>query len=212
MQWAANCVRDGFTKNMTCVEGEWVHIADIIAVLKSARFEYKRVSKQALRDGSLTHKLIHRHFLGKKVNLWVFNMAVTNAFTAFLKFCDDYHPAPLVCEETIYGEFWAGTCDFIGTLLYDTFNSPSYLLDWKTSSGLYGNEARIQTAAYRSAIKPQDVVLYHGAVRLDKKTAEYEFKDYSKTYNQDLKIFNLMVQLFYESRPRIAKKAGYKWT
>ena len=208
MQWAANCVRDGFTKNMTCVEGEWVHIADIIAVLESARFEYKRVSKQALRDGSLTHKLIHRHFLGKKVNLWVFNMAVTNAFTAFLKFEEDYKPSWFSLESKVYGDYWAGTEDFFG----DLSEKPDIgtVADWKTSSGLYGLDARIQTAAYRST--HGDACGRNCAVRLDKETAEYEFKDYSKTYKQDLKIFNLMVQLFYESRPRIAKKAGYKWT
>lgn len=199
MQWAANCTYE-YIKNNKC---------DI----EKSRFEYKRQSKKALRDGSLVHRLIEENLKGHNPR-FTYNKEVENAYSAFFKFKENYKLKLFALEKIVHGDYWAGTRDFIGFIGKDL-----WVLDWKTSSGMYGDDARIQLAAYRSESKikvtgiPQAQYLVptkHGVVRFDKKTGEYEFKDYSKYYYIDLKKFKLMVELFYLRHPRLAKKAGWE--
>ena len=79
---------------------------------------------------------------------------------------------------------------------------------------------RYQVAAYRNA--QQDSIIKRfgtekfwehgeyiegcGVLRLDKETGLPEWKDTSKTYEQDLKVFNSMVQLYYDRHPIILKR------
>ena len=105
---------------------------------------------------------------------------------------------------------WAGTLDF-----YGYFNGKLYVIDWKSSKpknkktgkGVY-KETHYQVAAYRSAtsIKLNKHIDGCGVLRLDKETGMPDWNDTSKTYEQDLKVFNDMVTLYFDRHERIAKK------
>jgi hypothetical protein len=119
----------------------------------------------------------------------------------------------------VYGNGWAGTLDFVGYL-----NGKLYVIDFKTNKGKVYKEAHYQVAAYRSCVVLVEQDRYTdgsyarseteirpegcGVLRLDKETGMPEWKDTSKTYLQDLEVFNNMVTLYFSKHPRIAKGAG----
>jgi ATP-dependent exoDNAse (exonuclease V) beta subunit len=152
-----------------------------------------------------------------------------NAFNAFIAWEETHNLKPIALEHTVYGNGWAGTLDF-----YGYFNGQLYVVDWKSSKAHYP-EMRYQVAAYRAAqngnISRETVLKYgkddgdkfainsddyrkhfkpiqgSGILRLDKETGLPDWKDHSKTYEQDLNIFNRMVDLYFERHPIIRKRA-----
>jgi len=130
-------------------------------------------------------------------------MKAFNAFNAWQK---EHDIKPIVLEQTVYSESgcWAGTCDFLGY-----FDGKLYVIDWKSSKAFYP-EMRYQVAAYRSAVGDTQLdIVGCGVLRLDKTDGTPEWKDTSKSYEKDLRIFNRMVDLYFERHPQIAKKAGW---
>lgn len=104
----------------------------------------------------------------------------------------------------------------------------------KTGKGIYP-ESRYQVAAYRSAMENNETVRIvkeygdrkengrmimdvqeiqkHlkpiegcGVLRLDKETGMPNWNDTSKTYEKDLRVFNAMVNLYFERHPIVAKR------
>jgi len=156
---------------------------------------------------------------------------VQNAFDAFQNWEKDHNLKPIELEKTVYGDRWAGTLDF-----YGYFDDKLYVIDWKTSKpknkktgkGIYP-EMRYQVAAYRSARtylpteKPKDFDEHAakeakrlsnpiegcGVLRLDKTTGICDWCDTSKTYEQDLRVFNRMVDLYFERHPIVAKRFAH---
>ncbi len=104
----------------------------------------------------------------------------------------------------MYGKNWAGTMDF-----YGYFNDKLYVIDWKSSKprnkktgkGIYP-ESRYQVAAYRST---QEDVSGCGVLRLDKETGMPDWNDTSKSYEEDLAVFQAMVDLYFIKHPRVRK-------
>ncbi len=202
--------------------------------LDKARFAYKDVSQEALDIGSEVHNAIERHLnwllTGGMVELQatakhaelVGNLSgqAANAFGAFLQWKDEHDLKPKKLEQTVYGNGWGGTLDFVGY-----YDDKLYVIDWKSSKAHYP-EMRYQVAAYRNAREKElafiagnkvgkmprfddfPLIKGCGVLRLDKETGLPDFKDHSKTYDQDLKIFNAMVNLFFERHPKIRKGAG----
>lgn len=66
----------------------------------------------------------------------------------YVRFLDEWKVEPILTEHSVASRKWwyAGRFDFIGTL----GGGPTWLLDWKTSKGVYG-ETALQTAAYARA-------------------------------------------------------------
>jgi len=149
-------------------------------------------------------------------------MTAFNAFNAWQK---EHNLKPIELEKTVYGSRWAGTLDF-----YGYFNDKLYVMDWKTSKpknkktgkGIYP-EMRYQVAAYRNARNNEIIREWNchqkfrewvdeneikgcGVLRLDKETGMPDWDDTSKTYEQDLRVFNRMVDLYFERHPRVAKR------
>ena len=190
--------------------------------LNQARFAYKTVSDKALDVGSEVHNAIET-WLKELMNGWhgapemhicpKLSPQAHTAFAAFLLWADEHNLKPIELEKTVYGSRWAGTLDF-----YGYFDDKLYVIDWKTSKpknkktgkGIYP-EMRYQVAAYRIAIEDeiQDEELYPegcGVLRLDKETGMPDWNDTSKTFDSDLRVFNRMVDLYFERHPRIAKR------
>ena len=127
---------------------------------------------------------------------------VLAGFVAFLEWKDEHQLFPLALEETVYGDGWAGTLDYRGM-----FDGKQYVIDWKSSKAIYPDSMGPQIAAYKSTFNDVEGC---GILRLDKETGLPEWKDFSKRYEKDLKIFNAMATLYMIRHPRIAKAAGWK--
>jgi len=59
-----------------------------------------------------------------------------------------------------------------------------------------------QTSAYRS----ETPAVKNGVVRLDKETGYPDFYDLSDTYQQDLEIYNCLVELWYMRNPNFKQE------
>ena len=154
------------------------------------------------------HNAIEMHLQDKPFNLTT--KQAENAFQAFCKWELDVALKPFELEKTVWGSRWAGTCDFIG--LYD---DKLFVIDWKSSKALYP-EMRYQVAAYRDAIQTElsrestlTFIDGCGILRLDKETGIPHFKDTSKTFESDLRVFYAMVELYFLRHPRIAKRFAH---
>lgn len=233
-QWAANMVCQWLREN--CEEdfnhGSEEKFYEVYEDdLNNARFNFRNVSKEALDVGSEVHNLIERHLKNQSTTNMPISTQADKAFNAFLQWKKEHDIEPIAIEKTVYGPHWAGTLDFLGRM-----NGKLYVIDWKSSKAIYP-EMRYQIAAYRWACEEQAKVDTNrhlgvektkttipvetwltefqgrmpsgcGILRLDKETGMPEFKDTSKSYEQDLVIFNAMVELYFARHPRIRKNAG----
>jgi len=231
-QWAANMVVGWIEENCEFTDiitkDGFEHQSVYVVTddhLDSARKNFREVSQAALDVGSEVHAAIEKYLLLKMQEEtpenWEFPFGSEQglrAFDAFLKWQREHELKPIALEQTVYGNGWAGTCDYVGW-----FAGKLYVIDWKSSAGYYP-EMRYQVAAYRNAadisshftatvFKASDFTEIPeiegcGILRLDKTTGLPEWHDTSKSYEQDLKVFNRMVDLYFERHPRIKKKAG----
>ena len=215
-QWAANMVvqymKEHLSDDPFCpYKGD-----EIFELLEKARFNFKTVSQKALDIGSEVHGLIEKYLKdNSSVNSMVlpnYRDEVRNAFDAFWSWKTEHNLKPISLEQTVYGDGWAGTADFIGL-----FDDKLFVIDWKSSKAFYP-EMRYQVAAYRSEVwvtgkecgrgfNHRADVQGCGILRLDKTTGEPSWHDTSKSYKQDLRIFNRMVDLYFERHPIIRKRA-----
>ena len=234
-QWGANCCVEWILENCIDIYSFFYDERCKCVTkdqLNQARFAYKTVSDKALDVGSEVHGLIEEYlnlsmtednFDYKK---WMlknipenYNEQVVSAFNAFLSWKEEHNLKPIELEKTVYGSRWAGTLDF-----YGYFDDKLYVIDWKTSKpknkktgkGIYP-ENRYQVAAYRSVVDPIKRFLSSsrssikhpqgcGVLRLDKEKGTPDWVDTSNTYNSDLRVFNRMVDLYFERHPRVAKR------
>ena len=237
-QWAANCVVEHLKAWCEKTENIYIDkngrkYFDAIdeSLLNEARFAYKTVSDKALDVGSEVHNAIEWYLKNEKIPTFKTQEAIS-AFKAFHDWKDEHNLKPIELEKTVYGSRWAGTLDF-----YGYFDDKLYVIDWKTSKpknkktgkGIYP-EMRYQVAAYRSEKNKEiaDEILSNrkyegdrsgemfrkmvvgcGVLRLDKETGMPDWNDTSKTYEQDLRVFNRMVDLYFERHPIVAKRFAH---
>jgi len=209
-QWAANMTVEWIKEHCLEIYVDAYQVS--VDQLNDARFNFKTVSQKALDIGSEVHGLIENYLTYTLTHgdgwTWPDNMGVEveNAFRAFWNWSIDNDLKPISLEQTVYGDGWAGTLDF-----YGYFDGKLYVIDWKSSKAHYP-EMRYQVAAYRWAIynktyEVKDLPKGCGVLRLDKETGLPHWKDTSKSYEQDLRIFNRMVDLYFERHPIIRKRA-----
>jgi len=218
-QWAANMVVEYIKGNIQPSMGmhdneedPYYKVAPYYEVfevdLDKARMNFREVSKTALDIGSAVHQSIEDYLMtGKDPQKTKEDDRILAGFIAFLEWMDDNHVEVIGVEETVRGDYWAGTLDLLCNL-----NGVVYVVDFKTSKAIYPADMGPQIAAYRSAFDVRSDCLVEGSaiIRLDKETGLPEFKDFSKRYESDLNIFNKMVALFFARHPILAKKANYK--
>ncbi len=214
IQWGANQVCQWIREN--CKEDfNWGSEEKFYEVyeeeLNNARFHFREVSQKALDIGSEVHNMIENYYKKDRiatVKIIPENIRdeVRNAFKAFIDWSEENDLKPIEVEKKVYGDKWAGTLDFYGFI-----NGNLYIIDWKSSKA-HNPEMRYQVAAYRYAHSyglesdiRNPLATHNGVLRLDKETGLPDFKDHSKTYEQDLKVFNAMVDLYYLRHPRIQK-------
>jgi hypothetical protein len=174
-----------------------------------ARYHHKAVSQEAMAIGSEVHDMIADYLESTpKDQEEPIGKEITNAYTAFKKFLDDYEMETIEFEKRMVFPDWCGQLDWVGVLSGPKVKHPGelYVLDWKCSKRLY-RETRVQTAAYRwgCGVEADLPIAGNGAVRLCKETGEYEFKDYSDTYDDDKREFFLCKELYLLRHPVIRK-------
>jgi hypothetical protein len=192
--------------------------AEIVEVAKNACKEFRNVKDEACDVGHAVHDMIEL-FLKNKEIPENYDPEIQTAFAAFLEWYRDNNVLTIATEIEVIGDGYGGRCDWVGLL-----NGKVYALDWKTSKGIY-KESFYQIAAYRNAL---DIFIDQkthcetgckrgnlnidgaGILNIHKLTGIPEFKDTSKTYEHDLKVFYTMRDLYFLTHPRIAKKAGWE--
>ena len=205
MPWAANCAIDYLIEDIDNnvdhrfdIGLEWVTLSSVHITAESARKNYRTVSRKALDIGSRVHGAIEDYLnIGKEP----YNPSdeVLSAFLAFLEWFDENNVQPIQAEKTVYGEKYAGTCDLVCLL-----DGEKYLIDFKSSKGIYP-EMRYQVAGYRQT---DESIKGCGILRLDKITGLPEWKDTSSTYEDDRRVFNILVDLWWATHPR--KRAQFE--
>lgn len=184
--WAAGAACDYILDNIEGDNGR-VNFNELMPIIESARKNFRTVSRVALDAGSRIHEAIEVYLkTGKEP--YTKDDQVVSGFLAFLEWKDAHKVEPIQLEYTVYGYDWAGTLDF-----YGMFDGKKYVIDWKSSKGIY-DEMRYQVAGYRSAVGDCEGC---GILRLDKTTGLPEWVDTSKTYEEDLSIFNILTDLWW---------------
>jgi hypothetical protein len=218
-QWSANMVCAHIRENCETPNVEGYDVDQSVpdyfvmeADLEDARFNFREVSKTALNIGSAVHAAIEDYLMtGKDFPPKNVDSRITAGLAAFMEWFEKNDVKVIAVEETVRGNYWAGTLDLLCTL-----NGVLYVIDFKTSKAIYPADMGPQIAAYRSACYHPallagngDFVEGSGILRLDKETGLPEWKDFSKRYESDLNVFNKMVELYFARHPQIRKKAGY---
>lgn len=160
--------------------------------IEEARKNFRNVSKMAMDTGSQIHGHIEQYFKTGKEPFKPSDEELS-AFLAFLEWKGAHKVEPIKLEHTVYGYDWAGTLDF-----YGTFDGKKYVIDWKSSKGIY-DEMRYQVAGYRSVVGKCEGC---GILRLDKETGYPEWVDTSATYENDLLVFNILTDLWWLRNPK----------
>lgn len=200
VQWAANCACDSIYEQIDIAGRKRNAEIDIDKMINIAKYAYKKISKQALLDGSKVHNSIEKYLINKKEPKGL-NDASQNAFNAFKKWFSEYKIDVIETEKTVHNTKlgYAGTLD-----LKCLYKNKIYIMDWKTSKDLYP-EHRYQIAAYKAC---DSTVEGTAILCLNKTDGTFKFKDTTKFYENDVKVFKILIDLFFQAHPKIKKKAG----
>lgn len=198
--WAANCACDYALQELGQIapiiyeEKEHIKLETIFPVIEAARKNFRKVSAKAMDIGSAVHAAIER-YLKTKQEPEAPSDEVLSAFLAFLEWLDTWESYETVkTEHTVYADRYAGTTDWFVLL-----NSKKYTVDFKTYNEESKSqppyvEAKYQVAGYRAT---DETIAGCGLLYLGKKTGKQIWVDTSDTYEKDLKIFNILTDLWY---------------
>jgi len=192
MYWAVNCYEE-YMNNVVDQRkgGEYMGVNLIRAMITSGKKNFRSISSKAKDIGTLVHDLIHRYLeTGEEPGENIDDQALS-AFLAFLEFAKQHKIEGRGLEAVLYGDGYAGTCDFYGFM-----DGKRTIIDWKSAKGIY-DEYLYQVAAYREAFNrtPELVkklggpIERSGILRLDKETGMPEWKDISDTHELNAKAF-----------------------
>ena len=208
--WVSNCIRDYALEGLQNITntnelpdhpvGTILRLDEVRNLIEKACKNYMEVSKSAMYIGSKVHDAIETYIATGREPFKPSD-EVLAGFLSFLEWVDKYNVKFLSSEQTVYGDKFAGTLD-LNCLL----NGKSYVIDFKTTSikedGPAYLEHRYQVAAYRSCIKTEGC----GILYLHKVTGYPLWKDTSATYEADIRVFNILVDLFYASHSNVSKR------
>jgi len=202
--WSANCAVDYISDHLEAVRDIFdVHRGE--EVLKDARTAYKTVSKYACDSGTQCHKAIEAYIGGKPYEEILETEEAINGFAAFKDWEKMNHVEWLESEVQIVSERigYAGRFDAIAKV-----NEHRYLIDFKTSKGIY-DEMKWQLCAYRQAYNESpdctEPIENLAILHLDKFTAEPTFKPIIKNLERMTELFNSLVHVYYLMKNRRLK-------
>lgn len=178
---------------------------DFETVCAVAPNEYRNLTQAASDIGNEVHKRIEKHLWGLKYGGETSSIG-DMAFSSYIQWYREYRPEPIETEVKVINDRYAGTCDFYGTLLIKG-ERKKYVVDWKTSNHL-GKDYNYQIAAYRQCFPEAEGC---GILRIDKKEPSiWQWKDTSRTYEDDKEVFNTLVKLWWQTHPNKSKEYDKK--
>ena len=140
--WAARTVAEYVVDNPETVDNlRSLGRGPAVAALKAIPWQAR---DEAAVRGTDVHKLAEEIIHGREVAVPEHLLAHVEGYVRWL---DEFHVEPILTERPVASrQYWyAGTFDAIVTI-----GDTRWLLDWKTSKGVYG-ETALQTAAYAGA-------------------------------------------------------------
>lgn len=208
LHWASNCAVDHVQENIEVVQGkEDVHrVEDVLA---AARKAYAQKRDTAATSGTKCHNAIEAHIKGDEERVAEIlgdDEQALIGYEAFTVWEKTNHVEWEKVECTVYSLVmgYAGRFDAIANV-----NGHRYLIDFKTSSGIY-DEMKYQLCAYMQAynemIEEDEEPLENIAIlHLDKKTGEPTFKPIIKNIIRYTMLFNYLVRAYYLMKNRRLK-------
>ena len=199
VHWAANCAVDYILDNLSQDPSCPYRTEELYPIIESARKNFRKVGKKAMDIGSAVHDAIERYLIHGDEPQSPSN-EVLSAFLGFLEWQDAHGFEVVATEKTVYHHDYAGTCDLICKL-----DGKVFMVDFKTyneeskSKPPY-EEVKYQIAAYRHAADEE--IEGSGALYLGKISGKMLWIDLSDSYENDLKTFNILTQLWYSRRKR----------
>ena len=206
--WAARMacdyVRDNFDKACDPTDN---HALD--DVLEGARKAHTERRDSAADAGKLCHKAIELLIGGNvlaAVETIEGNDEATKGYEAFLDWTEANDVEMLESECQVFSLFhgYAGRFDVVAKV-----NGVKYLIDFKTSSGVY-DEMRYQLCAYRQAYNEglkegQEPIDKIAVLHLDKKDGSYTWHEMSKDMERYTELFNTLTRAYYLMKNRRLK-------
>lgn len=193
--WAIRCAMD-FVKNN---RGLGLSLDELLGQASNA---WRADLSNAANIGTEVHTMIEEWIATGTVPMDNRRGEVLRSFDAFMKWQAEHKVTWLKSEMQVVSHTWgyAGTLDAI--CLYE---GRRLVLDFKTSGGFW-DTYRMQIAAYRSAAEEGGEITDGTAVlRLDKKTGQPEFKEFTERYDRDREAFHKLTEFYYLSKDRRLK-------
>jgi len=207
--WAARCAVEYISDNIDKVKDPIdVHKGE--AVLEEAKGAYKIKRDSAADSGTKCHDAIKIYIqdgmTDEVKDIINGDELAENGFNAFLSWEKANHVEWVSVECEVFSVIvgYAGRFDAIARI-----NGILYLIDFKTSSGVY-DEMRYQVCAYRQAYnerrpKGSERIESLAILHLDKQTAEPVFYPISAKIERYTMLFNQLVSAYYLMKDRRLK-------
>lgn len=150
---------------------------------KTGAVKAKEILMKRAGFGSTLHKLIEVTLRGEQLSSENYDSFLMESMDIFNNWMGKHEVIPEALEQHLWSEKYkyAGTCDFIGI-----FDGKLYILDWKTSRGIY-DEYFLQMAAYAYAFYEQTGIKVDGIGILQIRDGVFNFV--TKDYDELMKIY-----------------------
>ena len=186
--WATNLMKDYLFEFVN--NNEDFSLEDLYNAIEEAAKQHQVKKEEAADIGSQVHEWCEM-YIKAKINgdpepEMPNDDKVLNGITAFLEWLSEHKVKFHCSERLVYSKKhnYVGTLDAIATV-----NGKKYLIDFKTSKGVY-NEFFYQVAAYRAAYEEETGEKLDGSIiiHFDKDTGEFEVIDIDN-HKKDYKVF-----------------------
>lgn len=197
--WAVKCCCEFIREH----RGNREQYPTLDALLEGARNNWRTVRDDAANTGSDIHGMIEKYIKHGNDFFGTIPDQVANGFLAFLDWEKTHNVKWIESERTIFHPtlYYAGTLDAVAEI-----DGKQYVVDFKSSGGFYDTFGP-QIAAYRAAYMAETGSEIHGCgiLRLDKRTGEPEWKDYTKRQGRDFRAFEKLLDYYYSAAHRKLK-------
>ena len=192
--------------------------------LAEARTAYKRESMEAREYGTYIHTLCELHLTTKQM-VSSPHKQTDKLMSSFYSWFTKHNVKPIKTEVVVFGDNYAGRVDLICEIDQFWYKSKDKkdqaagrrkrvitLIDFKTGKGSYYPTWYLQTAAYANAYNlglaqiaaeskeytglKEKVVECYGVLKFNKLTCRVNYKDFTPTYDRDLKAFKLIAEFY----------------
>lgn len=210
LSWSARCAVEYIEENISIVR-DVIDVHRSEQILQEAKKAYTVKRDSAASSGTKCHKAIEVYIEVGEVDIEVKAILeddekAQTGFDAFLEWENTNHVewVETECKVTSVLHGYAGRFDAIAII-----NGHRYLIDFKTSSGIY-DEMLYQLCAYRQAYNEmledgQEPIDKIAILHLDKLTGEPTFKPIIKRVKRYTELFNTLVMAYYLMKNRKLK-------